>query len=55
MAFLVRKLIKRRSIVQIADAISIEEMFADAATAEFRTTSSHFDWPLNHDWVYSVS
>lgn len=39
MAFYVRKLSKRKSIEQIAQADSFEDMLADAATAEFRTTS----------------
>ena len=48
MAFLVRKLIKRSSIEQIAAADSVEEMFADAATAEFRTTKGTLStWKIN--------
>ncbi len=48
MAYLVRKLIKRSSIDQIADAESIEEMFADAATSEFRTTKGTLStWRIN--------
>lgn len=38
MAYLVRKLNKRTSIDLIANAESAEDMFADAATAEFRTS-----------------
>lgn len=37
MAFLVRKLIKRESIELIGNADNVEEMFADAATSEFRS------------------
>lgn len=39
MAFYVRKLAKRKSIEQIAQADRFEDMLADAATAEFRTTN----------------
>ena len=48
MAFLVRKLIKRSSIDLIADADSLENMFADAATSEFRTTKGTLStWRIN--------